>query len=383
MIGSRAYRWMVALLALAACTPQSLPEGGRQPIACDARADAHTKGTGETVTGTLQTAGIGLFAWHAYAGTPFDGAATSYLGNRYFTYDLGSGTWLGNAYWPFDSWLSFFAYAPYRADVSTGSLVFPSGMSVDGYPKVSYTVASAPSAQEDLVLAAPVMNRSQTAGNVPLVFSHALTQVVFRARWTGEDPFVRRVISRGLSVRILSIALENVRGSSLATFYSGGYNWDSPAPENLATYATETYSLTPENGSLAGLTQAASAIPQVPTYTDSFLLPAGVLYLIPQQLAATSRLRVSYGIFADGSLPEETFEACFEIGLLEQHTWPAGGVFTYSLTLSLGGAPSVVPTPGAYRNSTLPGSEAGSYGNRAVDGNYAGAYVDGSGLFDE
>lgn len=367
-----AYRWIVAWLSIAACTPLSLPEGGRQPIACVARADAHTKGTGETVTGTLQTAGIGLFAWDT----------SIYLDNRHFTYNGGSGTWLGNAYWPFGCALSFYAYAPYHADATHGSLVFPSGMSGE-FPVASYTVASAPSQQEDLVLATPVLNRTQASGNVPLVFTHALTQVVFKARWTGEEPFVRRVISQGLGVRITSIALENVRGSSFVTFYSGGYNWDSPAPEDLATYATESYSLTPANGSLVAISQPSAAIPQVPTYTDTFLLPAGVLYLIPQTLCATSRLRVTYGIYASGNELQEEFEAEFEIGLLDQHVWPAGGVFTYSLTLSLGGAPSVEATAGAYRNSTLPGSEAGSYWNRAVDGNYAGAYVDGSGLFDE
>ena len=363
MTRPRAYRWIVAWLSIAACTPLSLPEGGRQPIACVARADAHTKGTGETVTGTLQTAGIGLFAWDT----------SIYLDNRHFTYDGGSGTWLGNAYWPFGCALSFYAYAPYHADATHGSLVFPSGMSGE-FPVASYTVASAPSQQEDLVLATPVLNRTQASGNVPLVFTHALAQVVFKARWTGEDPFVRRVVSRGLDVRIRSIGLENVRGSSSVTFYNGGYNWDSPAPEDLATYATESYSLTPANGSLAAADVATSALPQAPAYTDSFLLPAGVLYLIPQTLASTSRLRVKYGIYAADSLEEE-FEAAFEIGLLDQHVWPAGGVFTYSLTLSLGGAPSVeASTAGEYIDQFLPGLEAGDYQNRVVDGSEAGKY---------
>ena len=373
-----AYRWFVAWLAAAACTPLSLPDGERQPIVCEARTEAHTKGTGETLTSTLQTAGIGLFAWHTYAGTPFGSGATEYLTNRHFTYDGGSGTWLGSAYWPFGSWLSFFAYAPYRADVSTGALVFPSGTS-GGYPTAGYTVASAPSSQEDLVFATPVVNRGQTSGNVPLVFTHALTQVVFKARWTGEEPFVRRVISQGLDVRITSIALENVRGSSFVTFYSGGYNWDSPAAENLATYATETYSLTPGNGSLAAADVPTSALPQAPAYTDSFLLPAGVLYLIPQTLCATSRLRVTYGIYASGNELQEEFEAEFEIGLLDQHIWPAGSVFTYSLTLSLGGAPSVeASTAGEYIDQFLPGLEAGEYQNRVVDGSEAGHYGSGN-----
>lgn len=351
---------MVAWLVTAACTPQSLPTGERPPIVCVARADDHTKGTGETAAETLQSSGIGLFAWDT----------DLYLDNRHFTYDGGSGTWLGNAFWPFGCALSFYAYAPYHADTSTGSLVFPSGTS-GGYPTASYTVPSAPAEQEDLVLAAPVLDRTQDAGNVPLVFSHALTQVVFKARWTGEDPFVRRVLSRGLGVKIRSIALENVRGSSSVTFYSGGYNWDSPAPEDLAAYATASYSLTLANGSLV-----AEPLTQAPTYTDSFLRPDGVLYLIPQTLAPSSRLRVTYGIYADAYLEEE-FQADFEIGLLEQHIWPAGGIFTYSLTLSLGGAPSVEASAGEYLDKILPGNVAGEYLNRAIEGSEAGKYDSG------
>ncbi len=378
----RAYRWIVAGLLIVACSSQPLPDGERPSIVCEAVTEQQTKGTGETTTTTLQSSGIGLFAWHTYEGTAYSSEATPYLTNRSFTYESNSGTWKGSAFWPLGSWLSFFAYAPYHEDVTSGSFVFPSGTS-NGYPTASYTVATVPGQQEDLVLAAPVINRSYASGNVPLVFSHALTRVVFKARWTGEDPFVRRVVSQGLGVRITSIALENVRGNSTVYFYNGGYNWDSPAANQLSTYATQTYSLNVQNGSLKALNQSGAAISQVPTYSDAFLSSAGEMYLIPQTLATGAILRVTYGIYRSGDQLEEEFEAAFQIGLLNQHIWPAGGEFIYSITLSLGGAPSVEATAGEYRNSTLPGSEVGRYIISTIEGSTCGAYQNGSPLEDE
>lgn len=360
--------------ALASCRKQEPVQGGAVPIALEAGLEESTKAASAgTTTLSLQDEGIGLFAWNTPMGSYFDGSHL-YLNNTRFSYS--SGSYVASAYWLPGSWLSFFGYAPYMANVSSGALVFPSGYE-NGFPTATYTPASNPAQQVDLCLAAPVLDRTSADGTVPLTLSHALTKVLFRARWTGDAGTVARVADMGYGVRITSITLSNVRGSNTLHYTRDGYYWDSPAASALATYATSSYSLSVANGTLMALNEAEAAIPQTSSWSSSFVPQEGTLYLLPQALASTATLSVTFGFYKSGSSLAETFStAVFNLGNLPQYVWPMGKVVTYSITLDL--------TPGGY--PTIAGSfsdlNAGGYKDGDSGLACAGSYQNGPALPD-
>ena len=321
------------VLLLAGCVRAPLPEE-KVPVVCTAQAAGETKGAGVTTLSSLQGSGLGLFAWHTYEGTAFGNSATSYLTNRQFTYDGGSGTWRGSAYWVPGSWLSFFAYAPYMADVSSGTLRFPSSDYTSGYPRLQYSPASSAASQVDLCLSAPVLNRSASVndGVVPLVFTHVLSRLRLQARYTGSTAQIADLATKGRNVRLISISLSNIVGTNKLSYNSSSYLWDTPSS---ASYSN-TYAL-----SVAGGSMSSVALPLEPAaYSSAFLnVGDGYLYLLPQDLSAAASpavLTVTFGIFnSSGVLVGEPIEVEFAIGNLAQHLWAAGYEMTYSITIDL------------------------------------------------
>ena len=384
---------------LAGCSRLEQPEG--QAIVCKAVAQAQalaptkssslsqtegqpqTKGAGVTDASALQAEGLGLFAWRTTEGTPFDGT-TSYLQNSNFAYDNGLDLWKGGVYWPFGYWLSFFAYSPYTANVTSGNLQFPSSDYVSGYPRLQYTPEDLAANQVDLCLATPVMDRASNinGGVVPLTFSHVLTRLCIQARWTGTSAQIAEVAATGQTIRVLDMTISNVSGTNKLTYGRTSFLWDTPAAAN------KTYALNISNGTFRDI-----ALPAAGTYTMNFWnIADACLYVLPQQLAAATQLSVTYGIFnGDGSTAlEET--VTFDIGTLQQNLWPAGMVMTYSVTIDLTGHYSVEAditydsnagsfvTPGSYNFNN---SNAGAFlgGSFQVNDTRAGAYgTDGMGV---
>ena len=381
--------FLLLLLPLSCHKTDTGRQGQAVPIALQAGM-TDTKGAESTDIATLRAGGLGLFAWRTDTGTYFDGEEP-YLMNEPFTYDGASSTWKGNdVWWPLGSWLSFFAYAPYRADVESGPLVFPSPDYSGGYPSADYTPAANPTEQEDLVLAAPVLDCASSSGTVHLNFSHALTKVVFRARWKADDNAVERMTANGWSVRITALELENIRGTGTVRFGRSGYGWDTPPATDLDTYATDGYTLSTTDGTLLALNQSASVIRRDSWNEEFVKVPEGVLYLIPQALASTALLRVTWGFYKNGSalVQGEEYEEKFHIGLLNQYVWPAEHILTYSVTLDLtpGGHPTIEATAGRYEDGTLPGSTSGEYhdnDNKGSGLSSAGGYVEGGELEEE
>jgi len=324
----KAHIGVLVLLALA-CTPLSLPEE-RLPVVCEVYTAGETKGAGQTTSASLQTSGIGLFAWRTDAGTPFSGTE-SYLANGQFAYDGSSATWRqSGAYWPFGSWLSFFAYAPYLADVSAGALEFPSSDYVSGYPRLQYTPAALAASQVDLCLATPVMNAAVTdnAGVVPLSFSHVLTRLCIQACWNGTPAQVDAFTAAGQTIRVQSIVLRNVAVTNKLTYSAASFLWDTPAAFD------GSYTMSVANGSFRSVDLPAAA----GTFSSSFWnIADACLYVLPQSLSASSEMEVVFEIYSSGGslISQET--VTFDIGGLVQHVWPAGMEMTYSVTLDLTG----------------------------------------------
>ena len=324
------YIFGILILLLAGCNRLVQPEGENVPIVCKAVVPVQTKGAGETDASALQSSGLGLFAWITTEETAFDGT-TTFLQNEEFTYDNGLELWKGGVYWPFGYWISFFAYSPYSADVSTGNLRFPSSDYVSGYPRLQYTPEALAEDQVDLCLATPVMDRSVTVNNgvVPLSFSHVLTRLCIQVRWTGTEAQLPIIAAAGQTIRVISMEINNVVGTNKLTYGRTSFLWDAPA---AADY-DDSYTMSVANGTFQDVDLPAAGV-----YSTGFWdISDACLYVLPQSLSADSELSVTYGIFSSAGvkLSEET--ATFEIGTLAQNLWPAGMVMTYSVTIDLSG----------------------------------------------
>ena len=379
---------IAALMLLAmGCSRMAQPEVGSVPIVCRAMipdvAGEQTKGAGVTNISALQSSGIGLFAWQTAEGTPFNGTAP-YLQNSSFAYDNGLDLWKGGVYWPIDHWLSFFAYSPYTANVTTGNLQFPSTDYVSGYPRLQFTPEDLAANQVDLCLATPVMDRALTVngGVVPLTFSHVLTRLCIQARWTGTSAQIAEVAATGQTIRVLDMTISNVSGTNKLTYGRSSFLWDTP------TAANNTYTLNIDNGTFRDI-----ALPAAGTYTTNFWnISDPCLYVLPQQLSASADLTVTFGIYNSGGTKISQETVTFDIGTLQQNLWPAGMVMTYSVTIDLTGHYSVEAditydsnagrfvTPGSYNFNN---SNAGAFlgGSFKMEDNLAGSYgIDGMGV---
>ena len=331
---------ILALILLAGCSKADrMPERSGVPVALQIDL-TDTKGQAGTTTSSLQTSGIGIFAWRTNEGTYFNGEEP-YLENQPFSYDGATSTWKSaDVFWPLGSWLSFFAYAPYTADLSSAPLEYPSSDYAGGLPRFTYTPAANPAEQMDLVISAPVLDRSVSEGTVPLTFYHPLTKVSFQARWTSSDPAqIDKMTGNGYSVRIKSLTLNNILGENSLTYTRNGFKWDAPTGAALASLATASYTLSMANGCLATPDMPDTEVPMGSSYGSGFALdPESVLYLLPQALTPGASLDIVYGVYkSDGQQSGDDIEYSVAIGNLPTYVWPAGSELCYRLSIDIAG----------------------------------------------
>ena len=331
---------ILALILLAGCSKADrMPERSGVPVALQVNL-TDTKGQAGTTTSSLQTSGIGIFAWRTNEGTYFNGEEP-YLENQPFSYDGATSTWKSaDVFWPLGSWLSFFAYAPYTADLSSAPLEYPSSDYAGGLPRFTYTPAANPAEQMDLVISAPVLDRSVSEGTVPLTFYHPLTKVSFQARWTSSDPAqIDKMTGNGYSVRIKSLTLNNILGENSLTYTRNGFKWDAPTGAALVSLATASYTLSMANGCLATPDMPDTEVPMGSSYGSGFALdPESVLYLLPQALTPGASLDVVYGLYGQNGLQSgDDIAYSVAIGNLPTYVWPAGSELCYRLSIDIAG----------------------------------------------
>lgn len=358
--------YIAGLFFLAACQPAMQPER-EQPIVCKAQTTGLSKGSGVTQVSSLQNGGLGLYAWYTDEGTAYGNTATPYLSNRAFDYDSLNDLWRGvtPSWWIPGGWLSFFAYAPYHADVSSGSLRFPSPDYVSGYPRIAYTPAALALEQEDLCLSAPVLNRSRNVndGVVPLVFTHILTRVQLKAAWSGT--------AQGKSVRLEEVVIRGVVGSNRLTYNASSFLWDTPASGS----DNASYTLSVSNGCFQSV-----GLPLADAFSSVFWnMEDPCLYVLPQQLGASAQMDVTYGIYDAGGTQESTTSVTLDIGSLAANIWPAGYEITYLLRIDVGGGAMVEAditydcNAGCYvapGTSVFDSSEAGTFAGSFLGGDF-------------
>ena len=389
---------ILVLLLLAACT--KVPEGGgvAAPMQSDepigfAVGGEETKGQAPITTlAALAQQDFSVSAWYTPQGGKFkDRQSVRYFANHRFGYVSAAlegetsfpNAWQGVAahaatgiveanpvYWPLDGTLSFFCYAPYRADAAldtppdpdTRDIVLEPAVTdagviarlpdyLPGSPLIRVTPATSAAGQIDFLCAPPVLDRSRSAdsGRFPLDFSkHRMTQVEFWFAYKGDLYVDPGNVNNFEQARVTGIEIQDVVGSKYLYFTENTpgnpvCSWsDSVSPADMmdavAPLPTATYRLVSADNaelvtgvpaSLEDIEDPGSAFKHINNTAN------GRLYLLPQVLAAGAKLRIEYAVMNiyAGSRITETVSWNLSAGSVTE--WPEGKVVRYFITLDL------------------------------------------------
>lgn len=316
------------------------------PITFRSLSGGDTKGAGESTREQLRSRGFGLFVWFSPQDMYFEGITpgTEWLSNSSVSFIAADGLedrWRCNpsAWWPVGCNLSFFAYAPYISSDDT-MLSYPLE-EVSGMPRGRFEQATDVSEQVDFCLSAPVLDRTKAQGDVPIVFSHALTKVkfYFNSMGAGAD-------DGSQTFMVKSMLLENLVGRN--TFTHGGpsgFQWDALLRSD-ASSRTESYSLSIQDGTLAAVPLPFEDDVAGLNGLDRFVCvngtSAGALYLLPQPVTSSARVTLQIAMYNYNDVTGEWDEDVdyvldpIVIPLPEATVWKAGQTVCYSSSLKVG-----------------------------------------------
>ena len=338
---------------------------------------------------------FGVSAWYSPQGEIFtdpDGSPLKYFENHRFGYikdaaeddSYANHAWQGVArsstdvltpnlvYWPLDGTLSFFCYAPYRADATAltppdpdvRDIVLEAPVTDDaviarlpgylpGSPLIRVTPAEVAADQADFLCAPPLLDRSRfdEAGAFPLDFSqHRMTQVEFGFNYIGTlvDDDVLNIHEK---VRVTSVEIQQVIGSRYFYFKESPSNgvdgaWSelvSPSDPSGADFPKASYRISTAGGELktgldANLPEQGSGTYLTVRKEDTL---DGVFCLLPQTVPAGASLVVSYNIVDDyaGVRGSEVITVPLCSDPPTDHptlaVWPAGKKVRYLITLDI------------------------------------------------
>ena len=380
------------VLLLCSCTqvPAPGPVPSDEPVAFAVDAGT-TKGAAPITTlAVLAQQDFSVSAWYTPEGETFDvpgGTAVKYFENHRFGYvssALESETTFPNAwqgvalhgttgavnpnpvYWPLDGTLTFFCYAPYRADATatpvpspdTRDIVLADPVTDDavrsrlpgyliGSPLIRYTPAASVRDQVDFLAARPILDadRHDDGGRFGLDLVHRLTQVKFAFNYDGYLPNPEFAC-------VTSIEVRNVVSSAYLYFaeptpYVMACRWSTESSLNdpfttSTPLPTASYRLTDEEvGGVRELIPSnvmTSHIPEKNVANDNHLSVCtneGILYLLPQELSDDAELEVGYVIAEQHGVPKVTDVLTVKLRTSSLTAWPAGKQVRYLLTLNI------------------------------------------------
>ena len=362
-----------ALAAVAAACRKEAAPAPQVPVEFSALVPEAKGAPQLTTLERLAAQHFSVSAWYTPEGECFGAASRPYIRNHRF--GLDGATWRGitaagtadPVYYPLDGTLSYFCYAPYRADTGATSdicLTFEPDQAVTdrlphylpGSPLVCFTPEATPATQIDFIAATPLLDVGRGAGSIPLDFTaHLTTDVQFWCKYSGSlDAEEGVVISR--------IAIRDVIGSEYLYFTEEGgvqgHAWcssisplDGGAEMPVASYilSTQSRDLITEDPYLDGLTAK---------WVNNTI--NGRLYLLPQTLPAGACLDVTYVVKnrgADSNLDENVVS----LPLSGTPDWPAGKTVRYTITVAVADRRdvglSVSITDWAGAGNTHPGQE--------------------------
>jgi len=315
-----------ALVALAACEKGNLDYSGPQTLdneigfmAVNRKA---TKANGEIISGTTYATDntFQVWGWQSEGGAfaEFaDADASNFMSNLTISWNDGhdharTEAWR-NAdhyyYWPFTGKISFLAVHP--------STVAPSTTGWDATNKkpqatfADYTIAAG-NKTVDLMLANNEGSRRSDA--LPMVFSHALSQIQFRAR-TNED------YSADVTFKLNSVTINNIDLSGDLAYANSAFSWDDNDAQTeswpyYATTATVAYAAT----------DAAAAF-----YGDAnVMIPQAANVYVADPLNEGTTLTINYTM-------EQTGSAAItgNVTVRAAQAWEAGKRYIYTLNFKL------------------------------------------------
>lgn len=282
---------MLALLA-SACT-----KGDWQRDAISF-APVASKPTKAIISGTTYPTGesFKVSAFHNGTAAYFEGLTASRISDN--LWETSS-----TQYWPLGGSLTFNAYSPDSASATISA----SGVSVSGY-----TIQNTTQMETDFCYAsATVANCDSHPNAVPLAFSHALSQVVFRVKAAGYYSTNTTTVSLAMT----SLSLSGI--CSVGDFSSGSWsNWATPYTYTLSSAATP-------------LTYDGEHEPET-------IVICSYLF-VPQEIPADANINVGYSITQtisgdDYSLANPPVSIALRNTVTE---WQPGKKYVYTLNIGL------------------------------------------------
>ena len=357
-----------------------------------------TKGqTPITTLAALAAQDFSVSAWYTPEGEIFEAAdahPVAYIRNHRFGYIKASGednsyanhAWQGvnrannnslsanPVYWPLDGTLSFFCYAPYRANAAAATppdpderdIVLEAHVTDDGIlsrlpgylpgsPLIRVTPMLSAASQADFLCAPALLDvdRVDVAGEILLDFSkHRMTRVEF---WFNETGFTYPTGSvpegEEVAVRVMSISVKDIIGSRYLYFtapasagtgcaWSGEVSPAAPA-DAAAAFPLATYKITGNARELKTIAYFNAQQVNVPVRNAandnhiSLHTAQGLLFLLPQKLPDNAELEIVYALVEQHGLPVVSEIVTCPLPSASLDTWPEGKVVRYKLTLDI------------------------------------------------
>ena len=292
----RLYIYIIGVILLSAC---SKSEADR-PDNTISFAPVAAKPTKTIISGTTYPTS------ESFVVSAFHNGTAAYFEDLTATYSNSNSLWATTEaqYWPLGGSLDFIAYSPASAGLTIDA--------TDGVTATDYTVQTTAQMTTDLCYAsATVADCSNHPDAVPLTFSHALSQIVFRVKAAAY--YTTNTTTVALSMT--SLSLSGIY--SVGDFAAGAWsNQDSAYTYTLSNSATS-------------LTYDGNNDPNV-------IDVCAYLYL-PQTISADARLNVGYTISQTVSGTPYTIEnPPVSIPLRNTVTeWQPGKKYIYTINIGL------------------------------------------------
>lgn len=257
-----------------------------------------SKPTKAIISGTTYPTGesFKVSAFHNGTAAYFEGLTASRISDN--LWETSS-----TQYWPLGGSLTFNAYSP----ASANATISASGVSVSGY-----TIQNTTQMETDFCYAsATVANCDSHPNAVPLAFSHALSQVVFRVKAAGYYSTNTTTVSLAMT----SLSLSGI--CSVGDFSSGSWS-------NLKTPYTYT------------LSSATTPLTYDGEHEPETIVICSYLF-VPQEIPADANINVGYSITqtisgVDYSLANPPVSIALRNTVTE---WQPGKKYVYTLNIGL------------------------------------------------
>ena len=300
---------LLSVIVLTSCTKDEVVnQSANLAISFDTYVAKSTKGIPVTGTSFSEGATMGVYAYNTdnadWTSTNIDSYSSKPLINEKVTNGTAGWTYTNTAYYVKNQKISFLAYAPHKEGVQ-----FANG-------KLEHQVSTLLSEQNDLMVAAPVTNKTWdgTVGTVPekivFAFKHALSQVKFKAAL--KESYT------DYTIKVNSVTLKALKSTGKLSLTATDVNWEEVS-------GSQNYTMSFADNTLS---TAASALKPSGEGTDVFML-------LPQTL---EKVAFTFNITAT---PTEAGTTAGKVAktrdfdVIVDGTWASNNIYLYTATLTM------------------------------------------------